>query len=73
MLCYSVEDHGRFRPYDARVTVKVLRNDFLELLHVADDNMCDQVELSRYQEHRPDVSNLADVLDEDIHLPGIEF
>jgi hypothetical protein len=51
----------------------VLRNDFLELLHVADSNVCNQVEVTRYQKHRSDVPNLADVLDEDIHLPGIEF
>ena len=73
MLRYSVEHHRRFRPCDAGVTVKVLRYDFLELPHVADSNMCNEVEVSRYQKHRSDLPNLADVLHEGIHLPRVEF
>jgi hypothetical protein len=62
VLRYSVEHDGRFRPRDAGVTVEVRRNNFLERFHVADSNMGNQVEMSRYQKRRSDVRYLADVL-----------
>ena len=73
MLCKTVEDDRGLNTKNAGMAVEAIRNDALQLLHILNDEVDDQIEMSRNEEDTTYLADRCCLSHELVHLVAIEF
>jgi len=73
MLGSAIENHAGLNAKNMDVPVELVRDHGLQMFHIADGNMNDQVEMSGNQKYASNLNYAGSFKDEFVDFLGFEF